>query len=120
LTRDSRQKESSVRNVNPYDRGDSVGVVTRWQWPEDRAQVDDDDLAACRNAIKGGRYRYDQRAKMWVGNVIARTLGLNIEKGTDKAMVKAIIKKWISQEKLRVVADMDEHREEREYVEVPE
>jgi hypothetical protein len=111
---------SPRRHVNPTDRGDSVGVVTRWQWPEDRARVTPADREACLTAIKSGRYRYDQRAAMWVGNVIGRVLTLDLKRGTDKALVKAIIKKWIDQGALRVVPGMDEHREEREYVEVAE
>jgi AAA domain/Primase C terminal 2 (PriCT-2) len=104
---------------NPLDRGDSVGVTTPWVWPEDTARVTQVDFEDCRREIQGGRWRQSSQAEDWVGGAIADALGLKLSKATDKERVKAIIKKWLEEGKLKVVEDKDETRHIKKYVEAP-
>jgi hypothetical protein len=110
--------ENEPNPVNPYDRGDSVGVAVPWQWPEDVAQVDDDDLSACLTAIKTGRWRADSRSPEWVGNIIAKVLGLDLKRNAHRSRVNAILDKWMTAGALQVVDGEDAHRKTRAYVEV--
>jgi hypothetical protein len=108
-----------IRNVNPLTRGDSVGVVTPWQWPTDIARVTDDDLKACLEAIKKSsrRWRKDPKANDWVGDLVAKVIGLDLDRKAHRSRVNAILKKWIAEGALRVVPDKDDQRKVREYVE---
>jgi AAA domain/RepB DNA-primase N-terminal domain len=111
---------SPTRNINPFDRGDDVGVSTPWVWPDDPARVTQLDLDKCRAVIRGGSWRADTRSDDWVGHAIASALGLNLSKPTDDHRVKAIIEKWLKEGALEVVERKDEHRKKRKYVEAPE
>jgi hypothetical protein len=107
-------------HINPLDKGDSVGVTVRWQWPEDRTLVSEDDFKACQGIIQRGEWRKDSQSDDWVGVAIARTLGFDLNKGTNQYRVKEIIKKWLGEGKLRVVERQDPaQRRPKKYVEAP-
>jgi hypothetical protein len=111
---------NSPASNNPFDQGDSVGVATRWQWPETTApEVTKEGLDACREAIRPGRWRYDAKASDWVGHPIALRLGFDLRKGIDKKRVKTIIDHWITEGVLRVVDGKDAFRKTKQYVEAP-
>lgn len=47
-------------------------------------------------------YRQSVQAKNWVGAVAAEVIGLDLEKRSDKAKAKSIVKTWIDKDVLRV------------------
>ena len=48
---------------DPSDKGDNVGVVTVWEWPDAMAGVSDVDIAKVKEAIRAGEWRKDPRAR---------------------------------------------------------
>jgi hypothetical protein len=103
------------------DDGDSVGVVTRWQYPEVTTLVATGanvDLAL--TAVRaGGPWRKDQRSTLepWVGIPIAAALGLNLMVPSTKKAVAKMIKNLLAAGKLRLAAGHDPSRKSRDYVE---
>jgi hypothetical protein len=100
--------------------GDSVGVVTEWQWPDAMDGITDQDFARAAEVIRSGKWREDIRAKGWVGEAVARALGLDLAKAADKAKVKGVIKAWLAGGRLAVVEGKDEKRQKKDFVEVAE
>ncbi|MGY4461545.1 hypothetical protein [Bradyrhizobium sp. LB13.1] len=47
--------------------GDSVGVVTPWQWPDLMADISVKDLLAVQTLISRGQYRASSQAADWAG-----------------------------------------------------
>ena len=56
---------------------DSVGVVTRWKWPDAFDGVTVSDLRRVQTAIAEGRWRENPQAEDWVGNAVASVLKLD-------------------------------------------
>ena len=54
--------------------GDSVGVVTRWAWPDAFDGVSVSDLRKVQAAIAAGRWRENAQAKDWAGYAVASVL----------------------------------------------
>lgn len=103
-----------------YPEGDSVGVVTRWTWPDPFANVTAGDLLTAQKAVSGGRWRKDYQCKDWVGRPIAKALGLDPDNKADRAKVKAWIATWTENGALVEVEGKDEKRNIRTFVEVGE
>ena len=100
--------------------GDSVGVVTPWQWPDPLADVTGADFDKAARAIRGGKWRENVQAKDWVGRAIGEALGLNLDCKADKSKVVGILKAWLASGSLIVVEGKDEKRETKKFVEVRE
>jgi hypothetical protein len=83
----------------PYGAGgDSIGVVTPWQFPQrDELIVTWDQIARVQAEIKDGRYRADQRAvkEPWVGVAVAKVLGLDLMRPLDKKAVAKLVTDWL-------------------------
>ena len=80
---------ASVWLENGPAGGDSVGVVTHWDWPDPLSGVtgNDFDKVAPRDP-RGGSWRNDVRSpSTWVGNAVAQALDLDVEDKADKAKV---------------------------------
>jgi hypothetical protein len=103
-----------------HSDGDSVGVVTRWTWPDPFASVTAGDLLTAQKAVNGGRWRKDYQCKDWVGRPIAKALGLDPDNKADRAKVKAWIATWTENGALVEVEGKDEKRNIRTFVEVGE
>jgi hypothetical protein len=99
-------------------RGDSVGVVVSWEWPDAFDGVTTQDLLAVQQAVNGGQWRQDARSPEWAGIAIAKVLGLDMGDAADKAKVKALIKTWIENKALKIVEKEDGSRHVRPFVEV--
>jgi hypothetical protein len=54
--------------------GDSVGVATKWTWPDPFADVTVSDLRKAQAAVAAGRWRENAQAKDWAGYPIAKAL----------------------------------------------
>ena len=98
--------------------GDSVAVVTPWQWPDAFDGVTAADLIAAQQAVAAGRWRENFQARDWVGKPIAEALGLDLGKPADKAKVKRLLRAWIDKGAFIVVTGKDEKAKDRPYIEV--
>jgi hypothetical protein len=101
--------------------GDSVGVVTRWDWPDltvGMTAADYDKVAA---RIRGGKWKASIQAKNWAGNAIAEALGLDVKDADDKAKIKAALKMYLKAGTLVEVERIDgDRREMKTFIEVSE
>lgn len=106
--------------IVPVDlpNGDSVGVVTRWTWPDPFADVTAGDLLAVQHAIHGKGYRANVQAKEWVGHAIAAVLNLDCDDASDRTRIKTMIKKWMANGALVKCEQTDESRKKRPVIEV--
>jgi hypothetical protein len=108
---------------DPHDRGDNMGVVTAWQWPNPLDGVSGEDFEKAVAVIRAGEWRLNNQAKAWVGHAVAKALGLGDvrRKGIDRARVIAIVNMWVYKGVLVVVERQDPvTRKAKEYVEVAE
>jgi hypothetical protein len=100
--------------------GDSVGVVTEWDWPDVTKDLTGRDFELVAAAIRAGSWRADVQAKQWVGRAVAKALSYDLDDRAEKAAVKQLIKYWIGTGALVVVERLTEKRELKEFVEVSE
>ena len=102
-------------------KGDTVGVVTGWKWPEALEGVDVAGLKAAQAEIAKGRWKKSPRAADWVGIPIAIALKLDTGNKGDRYKITRIIEIWIESGMLKVVTDKDDTpRHDREFVEIGE
>jgi hypothetical protein len=100
--------------------GDSVGVVTTWQWPDPLAGMTGADFDKVAASIRAGKWRESPQALKWAGRAVAEALDLNADNRADKAKILAMLKVWLAAGSLVVVEGKDEKREIRKFVEVKE
>lgn len=100
--------------------GDSVGVVTTWQWPDPLAGMTGADFDKVAEVIKAGRYRENVQANAWVGKAVAEALEMDANNKADQAKIKGMLAVWRAAGSLVVVERQDEKRELRKFVEVRE
>lgn len=100
--------------------GDSVGVVTKWEWPDLLAGVTGADFEKVASVIKGGKWRKDFRATDWVGKAVGRALQLDVKNTADLAKIKAMLGMWFSAGSLIEVEGKDAKSNPRTFVEVKE
>jgi hypothetical protein len=110
--------ESVQLGNGPQGHGDSVGVVTAWEWPSAFGGITADDLLRVQKAIAGGEWRQSQTAKGWAGSAVAEVLGIDLTDQAAKARVKSLLRTWIENKALKVVHRQDESRHDRPFVEV--
>jgi RecA-family ATPase len=111
--------ESVPLGNGPDGHGDSVGVVTPWEWPSAFGGVTTDDLFRVQKAIAAGSWRQSAGAKKdWAGQAVADVLDLDLTDPAAKAKVKSLLRTWIENKALKVVQRPDESRHERPFVEV--
>jgi hypothetical protein len=110
--------ESVQLGNGPQGHGDSVGVVTPWEWPSAFGGVTTDDLFRVQRAIAAGEWRQSPTAKGWAGSAVADVLGLDLTDQAAKAKVKSLLRRWIENKALRVVQRPDESRHDRPFIEV--
>lgn len=89
--------------------GDNVAAIECWKWPDAFDGITAEQAAACQAAVVAcdEAPRASSQAKNWVGILIAETLGMDLEKRSDKARVLAIIKRWLAEDVLRQETHMD-------------
>ncbi|WP_187434656.1 AAA family ATPase [Bradyrhizobium cytisi] len=111
-------KLASVWLDNGPGGGDSVGVVTHWDWPDAMAGVTGDDFTKVAEVIMSRDWRLDQRSTDWVGKAVARGMGLDEDDKRDKTRIAGLLKMWITAGNLVVVEGKDQQRRTREFVQV--
>jgi hypothetical protein len=100
--------------------GDSVGVVTRWTWPDAFDGVTVSDLRKAQAAIAVGRWRASVQSKDWAGIAIAKALNLDPTSKPHRAKISGLLKTWIVNGMFVVVDGLDANREKRSFIEVGE
>jgi hypothetical protein len=113
-----RLESVDLGNGDPDHPGDSVGVVTRWTWPDAFAGVTVSDLRAVQAAIGAGRWRQSPQAKDWAGHAVANVLKLDPTNRAHRAKIGSLLKTWIGTGALVVVEGVDSRRERRSFIEV--
>jgi AAA domain len=108
----------SVDLGNGPNGGDSVGVVTKWEWPDHLAGVTASDFDKAADIIRGDKWRQSPQSSKWVGNAVARALDLDPENKGDKAKILAMLKFWVAAGSLVEVEGKDEKREIKKFIEV--
>jgi hypothetical protein len=119
-------KMESVYLNNGYDGefGDSVGVVTKWEWPNALDGVTGDHVSTVLRYLTNqarnsdgtphtSNLRMDKRSKNWIGNYVSTIVGIDLKGGTDKAAVAKvdqIIKVWIEKGAIVHVEGVDDYR----------
>ena len=98
--------------------GDSVGVVTSWQWPDSLDGIRAADLLRVQQKIASGAWREDSRSDAWAGNAIAEALDLNLDAPGQKARLKGMLSTWLAAGALKRVTLPDAKRRSRTFVEV--
>ena len=76
------------------------------------------DLLRVQQAIGGKNYRVNSQAGDWVGKAVAEVLGFDLDRNSDLARVKSLLKTWIDEGALETVTATDAQRKTREFVEV--
>jgi AAA domain len=103
-------------NGPPNGPGDSVGVVTKWEWPDHLAGMTAADFDKVAVVIRGDKWRQHPKAKKWVGIAVARALDLSVV--GDHAKITAMLKLWTDAGSLIDVDGLDEKRNTRKFIEV--
>jgi hypothetical protein len=102
----------------PFDDGDRVQVVVSWQWPDLMETVKVSDLPAVQRVVAAGQWRAAVQAKAWVGVAVAQVMKLDHTNKAHRAIINAALSAWYGTRSLVKVVRQDEHREDREFVEV--
>ena len=102
------------------DRGDDMGVVTKWEWPDPLDGVTGADFDKAAAAIRAGKWRKDAQCKDWVGMAVAKALKLDLSSKAAKAKVVGLIKVWLASGALVEVEGQDDRRRIRTFIEVAE
>ena len=110
----------SIDLGNGPNGGDSMGVVTKWEWPDPLAGMTVADFDKVTAVIRAGKWRESPQASKWVGKAVAEALDLNAENRADKAKIIGMLKAWRSAGSLIVVEDKDENRIMKKFIEVKE
>lgn len=100
--------------------GDSIGVVTTWEWPDPLAGITGANFDKVAQVIKTGKWRENHQAKDWVGLAVAEALDLDVTRKSDKARIVGILKVWMAAGSLTIVKGEDEKRMTRKFVAVAE
>ncbi len=117
VTRGYRLQSVDLGNGGDGRPSDSVGVATRWTWPDAFAGVTVSDLDAVQAAIAAGRWRESSQAKDWAGLAVASVLKLDATNKAHRAKISALLKTWIANGALAVVEGLDAKREKRNFIE---
>ena len=103
---------------NDRSRGDDMGVVTKWEWPNPLDGVTGQDFEKAAVAIRASKWRENAQCKDWVGIPIAKALKLNVISKADRAKVTGLIKVWLASGALVKVEGPDDRRRVKIFIEV--
>jgi hypothetical protein len=98
--------------------GDSVGVVTKWEFPDAMAGITGADFDKVATVIRGGKWRYSPQASAWVGRAVAEALDLDVDDKGVQAKIKRMLGVWYAAKSLVVVELEDDTRRPRKFVDV--
>lgn len=110
----------NLGNATMDEPGDSVGVMTAWEWPAVEALpglLTVDELRAVKLRVAAGRWREHPQSKDWVGLAIADALGWSRD---ERARLRSLVEGLLATGALRVEIEKDEQRKTRTFVVVGE
>jgi AAA domain len=94
--------------------GDSVGVVTRWSFPDAFQNVTTEHMHRVREVVRSVRYQKAPQSKDWVGYAVAEVVGLDTTK--DRGLLNRILKTWFANGVLATEERFDNHRKPHLFV----
>jgi len=97
---------------------DHVQVAVPWNWPNALDGLATRDLFAVQKHVSEGHWRKSATSPQWVGKAVAEVLDLDAEDAPVSNRIKSLLKTWLQTGALKVVRKLDDHRREREFVEV--
>jgi hypothetical protein len=100
--------------------GDRVAVVASWKRKDPLEGVTVSDLRKAQGEVNTSRWRHDPQATHWVGQPIARALGLDLNRPEHKGKVKGLLRVWTETGMFRVVTEKDDKGKDKKFVEVGE
>lgn len=100
------------------DLSDHIGVVTTWEPPDPMKDTTVAHLRGVQAAVRAGTWRQNHQAADWVGIPVARVLGCDLNKPSDKKRVMGNIKVWLKSGALVVVDGKDAKGRSRPLIEV--
>jgi hypothetical protein len=90
-----RLRSVTLPNRGVLEPGDDVQVVTSWLPPR-KEGVKPEHEARLRELAATGQYRWDTRATLWFGNVVAEVLGLDVnDKKNIKSQMQALKRRGV-------------------------
>ena len=94
----------------------AVGAVQPWKWPDPFDNVKVADVGKLQGLLRGMSEfpSADVRSATWFGVMVAEMFDYDLEKTSDKGMVKRMIKQWIENDVIRV----EKHKDKRQSREV--
>jgi hypothetical protein len=96
--------------------GDNVQVVECWQFPEAVQKGTEEDMHFIRLAVRDTAYRWDSRAREWIGYLVADRLGLEVENKADKQDIKEFLGACVRKGIIAIEARLDADRKRRQFV----
>lgn len=84
--------------------GESVGVVTSWQWPDAFSGLSREHAATVRRAIGACEppARENAQSPEWAGLIVGEALGLPTDGKGERARLSSLLKQWIKEDVLSV------------------
>jgi hypothetical protein len=102
-----------------FMQSDSIGVVTRWEWPTSESFIQDvtpGQLSAIKGRLYIGQHRKDPQSKEWAGHIVADVLGIDTTIKSEKQRVVRMLETWIEAGQLQTYKAKDEYRTFRDYI----
>ena len=96
--------------------GDNVQVAERWKFPGAVQRWTEEDIQFIGRQVRAEAYRWDNRAKDWIGKVVADRLGLDPENKGHKEDTKAFLRVCKKEGVIAVEERPDANRKPREFV----
>ena len=105
----------------PFDDSDHVQAVEAWEWPDMMESVTVAHLRETQRIVRTGEWREAVQSKeKWVGAAVAQAMHLDWMNKAHRATINAALASWYASGMLVKVRRLDQHREERTFVEVGE
>jgi hypothetical protein len=95
---------------------DSVGVVVPWAAPKPFDGLTGDHLLRVQMAVAEGQWRDHHSADDWVGNAVAKALGLNVERKSDRSRILELLRTWKKEGALKAIDGKDDRRKPVKFV----
>jgi hypothetical protein len=102
-------------NATAVDPGDNVQSVAHWDYPQPLDGVTADDKRWMRETVRQGNYRVDPRSPDWLGQPLAKRLGLDPEQPGNRKKINGILRAWFADKVLAVDERKDDARHTRQY-----
>jgi hypothetical protein len=114
----AQQAFSAGAAAMPKKMGDSVGVAVQWTPPSAQIMAAGNSFTDVVKVMGTKKWKAAPQSPDWVGNAIAQGLRMDASVTSEREVIKTILKTWISEGLLKIVAQQDENRKTRDFIEV--